>query len=91
LAGAEAQQRLDRLGPGVLQPRRRTGELVLLLGQFKSPLTGDLKQDAHDQAPVGTLWTRTERPARFTLPIRAPLSPVPESKTRQPIGCPDQS
>jgi P-type Mg2+ transporter len=38
LAAAEAARRLERVGPNVLQPRRRTGELVLLLGQFKSPL-----------------------------------------------------
>jgi P-type Mg2+ transporter len=38
LSGAEAAVRLDRVGPNVLHPRKRTGELVLLLGQFKSPL-----------------------------------------------------
>jgi len=38
LATAEAGRRLDRVGPNVLQPRKRSGELVLLLGQFKSPL-----------------------------------------------------
>jgi len=34
----DAKRRLDRDGPNVLQPRRRSGELILLLGQFKSPL-----------------------------------------------------
>ncbi len=38
LAGDEAQRRLDRLGPNALTPRKRTGEFLLLLGQFKSPL-----------------------------------------------------
>jgi Mg2+-importing ATPase len=38
LTGAEAKRRLDRDGPNVLQPRKRSGELMLLLGQFKSPL-----------------------------------------------------
>jgi Mg2+-importing ATPase len=38
LASAEAQQRLARVGPNVLQPRKRASELMLLLGQFKSPL-----------------------------------------------------
>jgi len=38
LASADAGRRLDRVGPNVLQPRKRAGELILLLGQFKSPL-----------------------------------------------------
>jgi P-type Mg2+ transporter len=38
LTNAEAARRLERGGPNVLQPRKRAGELVLLLGQFKSPL-----------------------------------------------------
>src|SRR5512143_909590 len=38
LASAAAQERLVRFGPNGLQPSRRAGELVLLLGQFKSPL-----------------------------------------------------
>ena len=38
LGSADAARRLDRVGPNVLQSRRHAGELVLLLGQFKSPL-----------------------------------------------------
>jgi Mg2+-importing ATPase len=38
LASAEAGRRLERVGPNVLQARRRAGEWTLLLGQFKSPL-----------------------------------------------------
>jgi P-type Mg2+ transporter len=38
LAHAAAQQRLVRFGPNVLQSRKRAGGLVLLIGQFKSPL-----------------------------------------------------
>lgn len=38
LTSAEAGRRLARVGSGALQARKRTGELVLLLGQFKSPL-----------------------------------------------------
>ena len=38
LASADATQRLDRVGPNVLQAKRRAGEFTLLLGQFKSPL-----------------------------------------------------
>jgi Mg2+-importing ATPase len=38
LARADAEQRLARVGPNVLHATKRTGELILLLGQFKSPL-----------------------------------------------------
>ncbi|HEY3384589.1 MAG TPA: magnesium-translocating P-type ATPase [Vicinamibacterales bacterium] len=38
LTSADARRRLDRDGPNVLQPRKRAGELILLVGQFKSPL-----------------------------------------------------
>jgi Mg2+-importing ATPase len=38
LASAGAADRLARFGPNVLQARKRTGELTLLIGQFKSPL-----------------------------------------------------
>jgi Mg2+-importing ATPase len=38
LTSADAARRLERVGPNVLQPRKRAGELILLLGQFKSPL-----------------------------------------------------
>jgi Mg2+-importing ATPase len=38
LASAEARDRLARVGANLLKPRKRTGELTLLLAQFKSPL-----------------------------------------------------
>ena len=38
LASTEARERLTRFGANLLAPRRRTDELALLLGQFKSPL-----------------------------------------------------
>jgi len=38
LASADAAQRLDRVGPNVLQAKSRAGDFTLLLGQFKSPL-----------------------------------------------------
>jgi P-type Mg2+ transporter len=38
LASIDAGTRLERVGANVLQARKRTGELSLLLGQFKSPL-----------------------------------------------------
>jgi Mg2+-importing ATPase len=38
LTSAQASARLATYGPNVLQQRRRTGDLGLFLGQFKSPL-----------------------------------------------------
>ncbi len=38
LTSTEARQRLSRFGANLLAPKRRTDELALLLGQFKSPL-----------------------------------------------------
>ena len=38
LASHEARRRLARLGPNVLKPSKQSGEVLLLLGQFKSPL-----------------------------------------------------
>ena len=38
LTSTEARERLTRFGANLLAPRRRTDELALLLGQFKSPL-----------------------------------------------------
>jgi len=38
LSSAEAAKRLVRYGPNRLRPKRRTSELVLFLGQFRSPI-----------------------------------------------------
>ncbi len=38
LSDEEARERLRTHGPNLLQPRRRTGDLRLFLGQFKSPI-----------------------------------------------------
>jgi murein DD-endopeptidase MepM/ murein hydrolase activator NlpD len=46
-----------------------------------NPSREDLNRDWRDQTLVGKIWTRTEGPATFTLPIGAPLRPLPEGKS----------
>jgi murein DD-endopeptidase MepM/ murein hydrolase activator NlpD len=43
-----------------------------------NPSAADLKRNARDQALVEKIWTKPEGPARFTLPLGAPASPLPE-------------
>jgi murein DD-endopeptidase MepM/ murein hydrolase activator NlpD len=45
-----------------------------------NPSPEDLRRNARDQALVEKVWTRREGPARFTLPLGAPASPLPEPK-----------
>ena len=42
------------------------------------PSPVDLKRNARDQAVVAKLWSQREGPARFTLPLGSPASPLPE-------------
>lgn len=44
------------------------------------PSPADLQRNARDQALVGRLWVKRERPAQFTLPLGPPASPLPEGK-----------
>ncbi len=44
-----------------------------------SPL--DLKRDSRDQVRQSKVWRRTEGPAKFTLPLGAPVRPLPEGKS----------
>jgi murein DD-endopeptidase MepM/ murein hydrolase activator NlpD len=44
------------------------------------PSPADLRRDARDQVRVGKVWKRPDRPARFTLPLGPPASPLPEGK-----------
>lgn len=46
-----------------------------------NPSAGDLKRDSRDQVLLGKVWRRAEGPARFTLPLGAPASPLPEGKS----------
>jgi murein DD-endopeptidase MepM/ murein hydrolase activator NlpD len=45
-----------------------------------NPSPEDLRRNARDQALVEKIWTKREGPARFTLPLGAPASPLPEPK-----------
>jgi|RhiMetdeSRZDD1v2_1073273.scaffolds.fasta_scaffold07425_6 hypothetical protein len=45
------------------------------------PSTEDERRNAREQARVARIWKRREGPARFTLPLAAPVRPLPEGKT----------
>lgn len=44
------------------------------------PSSDDLRRNVRDQALVAKIWTRREGPARFTLPLGAPATPLPEAQ-----------
>jgi murein DD-endopeptidase MepM/ murein hydrolase activator NlpD len=44
------------------------------------PSPADLRRNTRDQALVAKVWARREGPARFTLPLGAPSTPLPEGK-----------
>jgi len=46
-----------------------------------NPSAQDLKRDARDRALLGKIWNRKEGPAKFTLPLRTPASPLPRGKS----------
>src|SRR5512135_1910903 len=45
-----------------------------------NPSPKDLRRNAHEQALLNKVWKRKEAPAKFTLPLGAPASPLPEGK-----------
>jgi murein DD-endopeptidase MepM/ murein hydrolase activator NlpD len=45
-----------------------------------NPSAADLRRNARDQALLAKVWTRREGPARFTLPLGPPATPLPEAK-----------
>jgi hypothetical protein len=45
-----------------------------------NPKPADLQRNSRDQALLGKVWARREGPARFTLPLGAPASPLSEGK-----------
>lgn len=45
-----------------------------------NPSPADLRRNARDQALVTKVWKRRVSPARFTLPLGPPASPLPEGK-----------
>ncbi|MFO7693305.1 MAG: M23 family metallopeptidase [Vicinamibacterales bacterium] len=44
------------------------------------PSRGDFERNSRDQVLVGKVWKRKEGPAKFTLPLGAPVTPLPEGK-----------
>jgi murein DD-endopeptidase MepM/ murein hydrolase activator NlpD len=44
------------------------------------PTPQDIRRNTRDQAVVAKVWTRREGPARFTLPLGAPATPLPDGK-----------
>ena len=45
-----------------------------------NPSRGDLERNSRDQVLVGKVWKRKEGPATFSLPLGAPVRPLPEGK-----------
>jgi murein DD-endopeptidase MepM/ murein hydrolase activator NlpD len=45
-----------------------------------NPSPADLRRNARDQALLAKVWARREGPARFTLPLGTPATPLPEAK-----------
>jgi murein DD-endopeptidase MepM/ murein hydrolase activator NlpD len=45
-----------------------------------NPSPADLQRNARDQALLAKVWARREGPAKFTLPLGAPVTPLPEAK-----------
>jgi murein DD-endopeptidase MepM/ murein hydrolase activator NlpD len=45
-----------------------------------NPSPADLRRNARDQALLAKVWAKREGPARFTLPLGAPTTPLPEAK-----------
>jgi hypothetical protein len=45
-----------------------------------NPSPRDLARHSRDQAMLSKVWARKEGPAKFTLPLGAPVKPLPEGK-----------
>jgi murein DD-endopeptidase MepM/ murein hydrolase activator NlpD len=45
-----------------------------------NPSPADLRRNVRDQAVFAKVWARREGPARFTLPLGAPTTPLPPAK-----------
>jgi len=43
-----------------------------------NPSAADLRRDAREQVRLSKVWARKEGPAKFTLPLGPPISPMPE-------------
>ena len=77
--------RVSRKGAGgmahaqiaVLAVTRASEDITLPDIPQAHPSPVDLKRNERDQAQVAKIWTRREGPARFTLPLGPPASPLP--------------
>lgn len=61
----------------------RTPETVQIqLGDIpqRNPTPADLQRNAREQKRLSALWSKAERPARFTLPLAPPVEPMPDGK-----------
>ena len=74
-AGTPASARITVLPA---QPEKQ--EIVLEDIPQAHPSSADRRRNARDQALVAKLWTKREGPARFTLPLTPPASPLPDGK-----------
>jgi murein DD-endopeptidase MepM/ murein hydrolase activator NlpD len=45
-----------------------------------NPSPADLRRNTRDQARLAKVWAKPEGPARFTLPLGAPATPLPEGQ-----------
>ncbi|MGB6691170.1 MAG: M23 family metallopeptidase [Terracidiphilus sp.] len=46
-----------------------------------NPSRADLRRDAADRVELGRVWRSKEGPAQFTLPLGAPVRPLPQGKS----------
>ncbi|MGO9337025.1 MAG: M23 family metallopeptidase [Terracidiphilus sp.] len=46
-----------------------------------NPSREDLRRDAADRVELGRIWRSKEGPAQFTLPLGAPVRPLPQGKS----------
>ena len=85
---APGRIRVSRLGVGPASFAHITvvassyGTQDIQLGDIPqaNPSPADLRRNARDQALLAKVWARREGPARFTLPLGAPATPLPEAK-----------
>jgi murein DD-endopeptidase MepM/ murein hydrolase activator NlpD len=46
-----------------------------------NPSAADFRRDARERVLLGKVWNRREGPPRFTLPLAAPVQPLPKGKS----------
>jgi murein DD-endopeptidase MepM/ murein hydrolase activator NlpD len=77
---------ISRRGPGARERAKIVVEAgsspreTIDLGDIPQahPLPADLTRNAREQARLAKIWKRPHTPARFTLPLGAPMRPLPE-------------